>query len=202
MGESEYACQSQYDATFTTAQDVSTDRIFEGTLLKKAPENNWKGLETGVQLQELTPVTQQPAIFTHSFGNKDGHVDVSSEHVKEMTVLSSYKDTGHSWREGSTEHYEELAGFCPRELAKSQSLEKKMLSRKLSRPSNTAITTSSSCHTNVASKTPCTDVIDLKSFRVGSEVSHIKAQSWNLPTGNSFTTYSKPLPAVPKVIHT
>ncbi|XP_014774859.1 protocadherin-18 isoform X2 [Octopus bimaculoides] len=59
MGESEYACQSQYDATFTTAQDVSNDRIFEGTLLKKTSENNWKGLETGVQLQDLTPVTQQ-----------------------------------------------------------------------------------------------------------------------------------------------
>lgn len=93
-------------------------------------------------------------------------------------------------------------GFCPRELAKSQSLEKKILSRKLSRPSNAVITTSSSCHSNVVPKTPCTDVIDLKSFRVGSEVPHITTQSWNLPTGNSFTTYSKPLPAVPKVTHT
>lgn len=53
----------------------------------------------------------QPTIFTHSFGNKEGHIDVPSEHVKEMSVLSSYKDTGHNWREGSTEHYEELAGM-------------------------------------------------------------------------------------------
>uniref|UniRef100_A0A0L8GV70 Uncharacterized protein n=3 Tax=Octopus bimaculoides TaxID=37653 RepID=A0A0L8GV70_OCTBM len=46
----------------------------------------------------------------------------------------------------------------------------------------------------------CNDVIDLKSIRVNTSSSTIPTQLWNLPSRNSFTSYAKPLPAVPKIL--
>lgn len=71
----------------------------------------------------------------------------------------------------------------------------------LNRPKNLSSTTSGNLQktANVNQNTTCNDVIDLKSTRVTSASPSLLPQPWNLPMRNSFTSYAKPLPAVPKV---
>lgn len=93
--------------------------------------------------------------------------------------------------------------FCPGIISYQpkavQTTDGKALSKSLSRFKDPSATPKLIYQSNVGQGTPCTDIIDLKSIRVGSSGSTIPSQPWNLPMRNSFTSYAKPLPALPKL---
>ncbi|GAB1604336.1 protocadherin beta-2-like isoform X1 [Argonauta hians] len=113
-------------------------------------------------------------------------------------------------------HYEEMPGFKTyKQLKKLQSSGSMGLPQVLNKPSeskNTTTTTTTKTTTttdgSIEIKQKCADqdshsndVIDLKSIRVvntpGSTTT-ISTQCWNLPSRNTFISYAKPLPALPK----
>ncbi|GAB1604377.1 Hypothetical predicted protein [Argonauta hians] len=118
---------------------------------------------------------------------------------------SSLSDSGHGWVEGDNGHYEELPGQTKSHFSeKTLKTGEKSIAPTLNRPTKyigTGTLARGPYQSNVAELIQSTDVIDLKSVQ-GSHCSvNPSSQPWNLPSKNSFTTYSKPLPALPRISH-
>ncbi|CAI9732409.1 Hypothetical predicted protein [Octopus vulgaris] len=121
------------------------------------------------------------------------------DHFNEIPTLSN-AESGTGWNEENTVHYETLAALKSCNPDQPKIMDDKSSQKTLNKPMFTNSTTKCSYQHSPGQNTTSNDVIDLKSFRVNSTNPNITPQSWNLPTRNSFTSYAKPLPAIPKTI--
>ncbi|CAI9732452.1 protocadherin beta-15-like isoform X1 [Octopus vulgaris] len=115
----------------------------------------------------------------------------------EMSMVSC-ADSGRAFSEGNLQHYEEQRGIKLVKLEPIQDTGRKSLPQVINQPKESKITTRCSYKTDVGLSTNSKDIIDLKSIRVNNANSKKSRHPWNLPMRNSFTAYSKPLPALPK----
>lgn len=90
--------------------------------------------------------------------------------------------------------------YCQPEKFKNTGRKSLLQTNNRSQDINTLTRPSYQAHIN--QNTPCKDVIDLKSTPVHSSYPNIPTEPWNMPSQNSFTTYTKPLPAIPKISNT
>ncbi|CAI9732384.1 Hypothetical predicted protein [Octopus vulgaris] len=133
---------------------------------------------------------------------KDDQMILVPEQFNKLST-SSHTDSGHGWSEGENGHYEELPGQTSCQSSeKQQNIGEKSIAPTLNRPTKYISTgTLARCayQPNVGQVIQPTDVIDLKSVQVTNNSPNTSSQPWNLPSKNSFTTYSKPLPALPRI---
>ncbi|GAB1603897.1 protocadherin beta-15-like [Argonauta hians] len=128
----------------------------------------------------------------------------------EMSMVSC-ADSGRALSEGNLQNYEEQRGIKLLKLEPLQDPGRKSLPQVISRPKESSkLTTmcSSSKAADIAAAAAAAaadtsnngkDIIDLKSIRVNDEASKKTTRHpWNLPSKNSFTSFSKPLPALPR----
>ncbi|GAB1603904.1 protocadherin beta-15 [Argonauta hians] len=98
-------------------------------------------------------------------------------------------------------HTEEQSNDRCTKLEKIPATPKKCSPHIVSSPKNiyTTTTRGSSYQTNPDKKTCSSEVIGQKTSPLVTSNTNVPHLSWNLPMKNSFTTYSKPLPAVPQL---
>ncbi|CAI9732389.1 putative protocadherin beta-18 [Octopus vulgaris] len=207
--QSEYTCEPnhpQYDVPASMVLDPGLNKESKTTLLKRDSQygckTDWKGSTSRMPLSVTQGLTQQGSLQgVIEISKEEQHMLRPMDHFNEMSTMSSLSDSGQGWSEASTTHYEILPGTksCQTELVPKTI--KKSTPLTLNRPKNLSSTTSGNLQktANVNQNTTCNDVIDLKSTRVTSASPSLLPQPWNLPMRNSFTSYAKPLPAVPKV---
>ncbi|GAB1604376.1 protocadherin beta-15-like isoform X1 [Argonauta hians] len=194
---------TNYNIPVTMVIDPNTNRNSPATLPKrKSPSDykaqSWKGSSLGVQLHSnMQGSNQMCQPETACVVKEEKLAIMSPENFSDLSTLPTYGESGRDWSMATSTHYEELAdpySLQPKHL--------KIASRKpmppiLTLPKNVKSSSSYGEHQhNSQIPSNCNDVIDLKSIRGGS-IS--KLQPWNLPLRNSFTSYSKPLPALPKI---
>ncbi|XP_014786627.2 uncharacterized protein LOC106880961 [Octopus bimaculoides] len=120
---------------------------------------------------------------------------MSPDRFSEMSTMSSVTDSGHGCSEASTAHYETLPGLKSLQ-EQTPSTGRKSLSQTLIKPKGT--NPRSSYQPNPSLFTHGNNIINLKSTQAdNTKPKLLQAQPWNLPTRNSFTSYTKPLPKVP-----
>ncbi|XP_036365111.1 protocadherin beta-15 isoform X2 [Octopus sinensis] len=204
-GESEYMCQQMTPQNDGQVIMVTHPGIHPATVLRRDPhsDNTWKSSSLRHQQQqhhqqqhpEISQGTYQMCFqdtaVTSGAGKKEKHLNESS------TISSRSDDCGPSINSegGNNGLYETLAG-----VKTSQPEQLKVLGSEAILPQTLSNLkdTSTRCfyQPNVTQNAPSNDVIDLKSLRITSAS---PSQPWNLPMRNSFTSYAKPLPAVPKI---
>ncbi|CAI9732417.1 protocadherin beta-2-like isoform X2 [Octopus vulgaris] len=197
---SEYICEPispKYDIPFTIVGDQVSNRNCQITVPKRETHSGYKsepnleGSASGFQMQTITKGDSQAATVASNIG-REGHMIASSDDFCRKS-MSSHIDKGQGQKEGNTQLYQELLG---RKLCQIEQPQNSSKTSSLPRDSNINVKV---CYpTKIGQNTPCNDVIDLKSIRV-TGTSSISSQPWNLPTKNSFTSYIKPLPALPKL---
>ncbi|XP_052829043.1 putative protocadherin beta-18 isoform X1 [Octopus bimaculoides] len=199
--QSENVCE-QYDIPVTMVTKQEHNQVYQATLLKKEPcaefqaGHTWKG--SAVEIQPQAAVQGTPQV-TYTAVNKEKRMVISPEQLNTISTLSSLEGSETSWSESGSRHYETLPGIISYQPKAVQTTDGKALSKSLGRFKDPSATPKLIYQSNVGQGTPCTDIIDLKSIRVGSSGSTIPSQPWNLPMRNSFTSYAKPLPALPKL---
>ncbi|XP_052829053.1 protocadherin beta-2 isoform X1 [Octopus bimaculoides] len=185
---SEYICGQvvpQYDVPVTVVSEQEHNRSSQSTLLRQDPQlvkksgQSWKIPPPGTQLPNTMQVAAQKTPQRIAAAP-----DVEKENRTVATLSNSYSGKGLLNRDARL--YEELPGHKSSQL------------HTLSRGKHTNPTTKGSNEGNICPNPTSNDVIDLKSIRVTSASPNIPSQHWNLPMRNSFTSYAKPLPAVPK----
>ncbi|XP_029645575.1 protocadherin beta-13-like isoform X1 [Octopus sinensis] len=205
---SEYVSETvspQYDISITMVSDNSMKRNTQTATLKKEslprhkPGQNWKNSPTGILHQNIIQGTHQEATVTSGVNKEEEHMLMVHDHFNEIPTLSN-AESGTGWNEENTVHYETLAALKSCNPDQPKIMDDKSSQKTLNKPMFTNSTTKCSYQHSPGQNTTSNDVIDLKSFRVNSTNPNITPQSWNLPTRNSFTSYAKPLPAIPKTI--
>uniref|UniRef100_A0A0L8H751 Uncharacterized protein n=1 Tax=Octopus bimaculoides TaxID=37653 RepID=A0A0L8H751_OCTBM len=119
----------------------------------------------------------------------------------EMSTISN-ADNGHNIckKGGGTHHHiEEQSDDKCGKMEKLHPSQKKSSPHTTVMPKNTYNSTRCSYQTNPDKKSSGNDVIAQKTSPLVTSNSNVPQLPWNLPMKNSFTTYSKPLPAVPKL---
>ncbi|XP_014774839.1 protocadherin beta-13 isoform X3 [Octopus bimaculoides] len=190
----------QYDVPVTTLSGEES-KMQQLVSARRQMNPNRESLQTGIPWPATTEETSQICVQMNT--------GISScEKAKERAICAPYHysvmstvscaEGGCGLNEGNAAVYEEVKGakICQPELLPTTG--RRSLKQTLTRAKNTSGgTTRTSYKYKMGQNSHCNDIIDLKSSQVCSNDTNTKLQIWNLPTRNSFTSYSKPLPAVP-----
>ncbi|GAB1604335.1 protocadherin beta-13-like isoform X1 [Argonauta hians] len=206
-------------------RNTQTGTLKKESLPRHKPGQNWKNSPTGILHQNILQGTHQEATVVTAGMNKEDQM----MRVRDMQTIPNAENLTDCWSENTSEHYETLAALKSCNPDQLKIIDSKS-SQKTSPVPSAAAAHNKTIFTNNVSKnsspssyqynsgpniTSNNDVIDLKSIRVNNCNPNItrpllqpqpsptpkpQPQGWNLPTKNSFTTYTKPLPAIPKTI--
>ncbi|XP_014774848.1 putative protocadherin beta-18 isoform X1 [Octopus bimaculoides] len=201
--QTQYFCEqmsSDYDvpvASLARLQNEKTSTLGPREELHSRQDLTHKrtNLAIGVPCQATTEGMHQA---TKIPGHKK--LDEAAVHIpyrySETSTLSGI-DSGSGWGDDGSGRKEELPGLKTCRPGMNQSLDRRTLPQIFSGKKNLSI---SSQHAHkLDTDTHCNDIINLKSAQALCRNSELAAQSRSLPVKNSFTTYSKPLPAIPKL---
>ncbi|GAB1604328.1 protocadherin beta-15-like isoform X2 [Argonauta hians] len=205
-----YVCEQdspKYDVPVAILSDPNQIRNSKTALFRRDPHSiykpgqSWKGSSLGVQLQCITPElhqiqgNRQDFSVTRAIGKAQHHMVMSPDRFSEMSTMSSVTDSGHGCSDSGTAHYETLPGLKSLQ-EQTPSAGRKTLSQTLIKQKGTL--PRSSYQANPSLFTQGNNIINLKSTQVdNTKPKLLQAQPWNLPSRNSFTSFTKPLPKVP-----
>ncbi|XP_014783554.1 protocadherin beta-15 isoform X1 [Octopus bimaculoides] len=157
-------------------------------------ETNHNRLEAplGIPCQDTSEMTQQMSVKKTagiSGSLKDRKTAVNSPYRSSEMSTVSCADGRHGWSEGDTGYYEELPDVYSCKFQHLQNVDKDSFVQTLNYPSD--ISSRHVYHPSIKK--------NLHSNEMGTHSINTTTQPWNLPMRNSFTSYTKPLPAVPKL---
>ncbi|CAI9732408.1 putative protocadherin beta-18 [Octopus vulgaris] len=190
----------QYDVPVAMVTEHGNSRHSQANLLKREPESEYKsvhslkGLSSVKHTYTMAQRSHQEAAVTSGVSKEHELMLIPTDHFNKISTMSSDSDSGHGWSERNTVHYETLPGFKHCQEDQQQHKSRSSLPWTTHKPKD--ISTKPSCQAIVDQKIVCNDVIDLKSLRI--KTANLP-EPWNLPIKNSFSSFPKPLPSVPKV---
>ncbi|XP_029644501.1 protocadherin beta-15-like isoform X1 [Octopus sinensis] len=201
---------SQYDVPVTKTQTCKSTNSLSliptgGPHYRYESNRERKSSTARIPQQATTEATHQtsPQQATRkSLGRNDKETSVNPPYrYSEMTSIS-YTESGTGWNKADEGHCKLLPGHTYCQPEKFKNTGRKSLPQTNNRSQDINTLTRPSYQANINQNTPCKDVIDLKSTPVHSSYPNIPTEPWNMPSQNSFTTYTKPLPAIPKISNT